>query len=261
LILALLPIVSAQTLSFKNFSKIVDSPGGDLGDIYRFPSVLLGVDAIIEITDVIGNSSLIQIDEAQGSLSNQDYSAFRPQIRAQSSTNPSGVRHSMVFDITFISSTSGASLMLANFDMDIFDTDGDNDQPNSEDGDLREFALVDTNPNLTLQSFGNRVENFTNSGLPNPSGREGVIAETSVTNPGIDDDARYLSNYGIATIDVIQIELGATGTDDTLSLDNDRLYGVYFRGDIPPTVIPEPTSSALLGFFSCIALMRRTRKQ
>ena len=76
----------------------------------------------------------------------------------------------------------------------------------------------------------------------------------------MNDTAAFRTDFSYSDTSEIIFRLGATGNDDVDNSDNDRLYGIFFTGDVPTvTPVPDPSSTALLGLGTIGLLVRRKR--
>ena len=245
-------ITAAQQLSFNDFSLV---SGSDLqsGASYRFYNVTSGVDAVISV-DSLSNATLLRMDDSPIASSTNDDAAWRPIVSGVSTFGQNEM-HYADFTVRFFANGGNSPAALDSLTMLIFDTDGDSDRADfsdREDGNVIEFAQV--SGFTSLISTGSHL-----SVIDYADGSKLVMAKDSETNPGVTDAAPWLSVWNLEEKNAFSVRLGWSGTDYKASLDNDRLYGVYFNGENTPTVIPEPSSALMivLGLFGFIARRKR----
>ncbi|MFK7909799.1 MAG: PEP-CTERM sorting domain-containing protein [Akkermansiaceae bacterium] len=245
----------AQQLSFNDFSLV---KGKDLqkGSSYRFYNVTSGVDAVIKV-ERLSNASLVRIDDSPIARDALGDSAWRPIVSGVSNSGQKET-HYVDFSVGFYANGGNRPVGLDSLTMSIFDTDGDNDLADfsdNEDGNVIEFARV--TGFSSLLSTGNMLEVTYNS-----NGSATVRAKDSTTNDGVTDAAPWLSVWKLDDKHSYSVRLGWEGTDDDMSMDNDRLFGAYFTGVNTPEIVPVPEpSTALLALIGAAAAMfRRNRK-
>ncbi len=115
----------SQELVFKN-AVLKSGTAGQDGAVYRFPSVMSGVDALIKINGRSSSMvSLVAID-----LSNTGFDkAFQPQVTYGSNTSPSGNKDWwMEFQVDFVKSNTTTPQPMDTFNVTSLDIDGNNDK-------------------------------------------------------------------------------------------------------------------------------------
>lgn len=128
---------SAPTLSF-NSPQLISGTDGAIGAVYRFPSVIPGVDALITIMDISGGASLAEIDNTTGA---GYYDAFQPYVWA-------GANDTSYIDwkISFVHAGTMIDTTLACLAVTAIDVDGDNVQ-------LKEFVEAATPGSFGVDPF------------------------------------------------------------------------------------------------------------
>lgn len=248
--LVIAPSLSAASLAFTDFN-LIEGNDRQQGARYRFNDVTAGVDAIVTIEVVTANATINQIDDpaAGNDLDPIDQNAWRPIITGVSPDGASAA-HGARFSIGFVAENSFTPVTVDGFGVSIYDTDGDGDTASEASGDLREFVRLDG----SLVFAGDQLTVSERS-----DGRTQVIATTSETNSGVTDTPGWRSDWTYGNTESFSITLAMTGTDDTLSNDNRRLYGAYFTGDSEIASVPEPSTILILGLASIPLLFRRKR--
>lgn len=128
---------SAPTLSF-NSPQLISGTDGTAGAVYRFPSVIPGVDALVTIMGLYGGASLAEIDNTTGA---GYYDAFQPYVWAGANdTSYIDWKIAFVQEGTFIDTTLACLAVTA------IDVDGDNVQ-------LKEFVEAATPGSFGVDPF------------------------------------------------------------------------------------------------------------
>ncbi len=99
---------------------LVTGNGGQLGDIYKFPSVTPGVDAIVHVEGLVNGATLTSIDDNTYGYS----AAWQPVVKTPVTQ---GVSSSYVsFRIEFKNASDGSIHIYPCFQLSFIDVDGDN---------------------------------------------------------------------------------------------------------------------------------------
>lgn len=128
---------SAPTLSFNN-PQLISGTDGAVNAVYRFPSVIPDVDALVTIIGLSGGASLAEIDNTTGA---GYYDAFQPYVWA-------GANDTSYIDwqISFVKAGTFIDTTLACLAVTAIDVDGDNSQ-------LKEFVEAATPGSFGVDPF------------------------------------------------------------------------------------------------------------
>lgn len=128
---------SAPTLSFNN-PQLISGTDGAVNAVYRFPSVIPDVDALVTIMGLSGGASLAEIDNTTGA---GYYDAFQPYVWA-------GANDTSYIDwkIAFVKAGTFIDTTLACLAVTAIDVDGDNSQ-------LKEFVEAATPGSFGVDPF------------------------------------------------------------------------------------------------------------
>lgn len=192
----------APTLSF-NSPKLINGTDNQIGAVYLFPEVLPGVDAHVEIIDIVGGASLTEIDNTTGA---GYYDAFQPYVLA-------GANDTSYLDwkITFKVAGSNTDTFLACLAVTAVDVDGNNK-------DLKEFVEAATPGSFAVDPFTNLTISF--DGIRSKA--EGQIT----TIPLIDTAERQaMFQMNFTNINSLLYRNGAITTGDTMT----RQTCIYFK--------------------------------
>ena len=116
---------TSQELVFRN-AVLKSGNAGQDGAVYRFPSVMTGVDALIKINGRSSSMvSLVTID-----LTNTGFDkAFQPQVTYGNNTSPAGNKDWwMEFQVDFVKSNTTTAQPIDTFNVTSLDIDGNNDK-------------------------------------------------------------------------------------------------------------------------------------
>ena len=190
-----------------------------VGSVYRFPSVVAGVHAIVTVTGSVGGATLTSIDDNTFGYSD----AWQPVVKTP--LLQSAAESYMTFSVDFVDSVNGTPHNFNCFTLSAIDVDGDGVH-------VRELVAA--------RDFSNyAVSNATTLTLTNQSGLLKAVS-TIVNFPGIDTSA-YVSNinYGyIGKHTISEIRLGSV-TDATFT-PQDRYSCLYFKPISMPNVVVLP---------------------
>lgn len=211
--LLLNPQLQAQTcldipeLDFSN-------PAWEASNTYRFPSVLPGVDAIVEIIGS-SNTSLYSIDL----VDTGDQLAFQPQVNLTNQHN-NGTEGYMDFEITFVQANSSTPYVVNSWTVTAADVDGDSHRMRESVGFSNFNAYtIETNSKLDLSDQSTATMT--------------IFEASSVDNlPGITtDDTQHMVylEFGGTSSFVIRTRIIDDGDDyGDLSDATDRMFSFFF---------------------------------
>jgi CshA-type fibril repeat protein len=183
------------TLNFSGTPTKTIEAAGLIGDQWRYTGVTSGVDALVTITAVSGNPTLVNID-APASGGGRD-SAFQPVISSIPSTN-----ENIQFTVTFVQSGTSTATTVNNIVANGIDVDGG---PNGT-----EFASWVGASGVRLEA-GTQITQLT--GTPNPSFK-GVPSSFA----GIDLE-QTVANYTVfydGQVSSLTFRLGSIGTQTSV---------------------------------------------
>ncbi|MDW3650799.1 MAG: T9SS type A sorting domain-containing protein [Bacteroidia bacterium] len=121
------------------------NPSWEASNTYRFPSVLPGVDAVVQIIGS-SNTSLYSIDL----IDTGDQLAFQPQVNLTTQNN-NGTEGYMDFEITFVQANSSTPYVVNNWTITAADVDGDSHRMRESVGFSNFNAYtIETNSKLNL---------------------------------------------------------------------------------------------------------------
>ncbi|MFM9907864.1 MAG: T9SS type A sorting domain-containing protein [Chitinophagaceae bacterium] len=193
---------TAPTLTF-NSPKLIAGTDNQIGAVYLFPEVITGVDAHVEIIDIVGGAELMDIDNTTGS---GYYDAFQPYVL-------SGANGTSYLDwkITFKVAGSNTDTILDCLAVTAIDVDGNNKN-------LFEFVEAATPGSFAVDPFTNLTISF--DGIRSKA--EGQIA----TIPLIDTNQRQaMFQMNFTNINSLLYRNGAVSTGDTMT----RQTCIYFK--------------------------------
>ncbi|GAB2815581.1 hypothetical protein GCM10027043_14880 [Ferruginibacter profundus] len=205
-------------MKFKNPVLISGMPN-QTGAVYKFPSVIAGVDAIVKVTGKVGGATLTSIDDNTYGYSD----AWQPVVKTPLTQ---GAGESYVsFAVDFVKTTDGSSHVFICFTLSAIDVDGDGVH-------VREMVAAND-----FSTYG--VSNATTLTLANQSGL--LKATSTIVNfPGIDTSA-YVSNINYKYINkskIGEVRIGSV-TDATFTVQ-DRYSCIYFKPIVIPNVVVLP---------------------
>ena len=206
-IFAVTKMASAQcttppTLVFTN-PKLISGTDNQIGAIYLFPDVMTGVDAHVEIMDIVGGAALMEIDNTTGA---GYFDAFQPYVLA-------GANDTSYLDwkIVFKVAGSNTDTILECLAVTAIDVDGNNKN-------LKEFVEAATPGSFAVDPFTNLTISF--DGIRSKA--EGQIA----TIPLIDTAQRQaMFQMNFTNINSLLYRNGAITTGDTMT----RQTCIYFK--------------------------------
>ena len=193
---------TAPTLTF-NSPKLIGGTDNEIGAVYLFPEVIAGVDAYVEIIDIVGGAKLMDIDNTTGS---GYYDAFQPYVL-------SGANGTSYLDWKIIFKVAGSNTdtILDCLAVTAIDVDGNNKN-------LFEFVEAATPGSFAVDPFTNLTISF--DGIRSKA--EGQIA----TIPLIDTNQRQaMFQMNFTNINSLLYRNGAVSTGDTMT----RQTCIYFK--------------------------------
>ncbi|MGG9963568.1 T9SS type A sorting domain-containing protein [Ferruginibacter sp. SUN106] len=208
----------APGMKFKNPVLISGLPN-QVGSIYKFPSVISGVDAIVKVTGKAGGATLTSIDDNTYGYSD----AWQPVVKTP--LTQGAIESYVSFAIDFVKTTDGSSHVFICFTLSAIDVDGDAVH-------VREMVAAND-----FSTYG--VSNATTLTLANQSGL--LKATSTIVNfPGIDTSA-YVSNINYKYVNkskIGEVRIGSV-TDPSFTVQ-DRYSCIYFKPIVIPNVVVLP---------------------
>ncbi len=209
---------TAPALVFAN-PQLIAGSANQVNAVYKFPSVITGVDALVKITGAVNGATLTSIDDNTFGYSD----AWQPVVKTP--LDQGAIESYMTFKIDFVKSADGATHTFICFTMSAIDVDGDAVH-------VREMVAAND-----FTSYG--VSNATTLTLTNQASL--LKATSSIVNcPGIDTSA-YVTNMNYRYVNkskISEVQIGSV-TDPTFSVQ-DRYSCIYFRPIIIPNVVVLP---------------------
>jgi Secretion system C-terminal sorting domain len=211
---------STQELVFKNGVLQSGTDGAD-NAVYRFPSVLAGIDGLIKING--RSSSMVRLVTIDLTTTGYD-KAFQPQVTYGSdNTSPAGNSEWwMEFQITFVQSNTNTPVSVNSFDVTGLDIDGNNDKINEFQTyyGLKSYTL-ESNTALTVST----IQQTVNGVLTNVAKRfDGPIK----TCDGIDTSVTAdMTTCSYALTNSFKMRTGAKSSG--VSGAADRMYSLWFK--------------------------------
>ena len=198
----------APLMVWKN-AVLVSGPGNQIGDEYKFPSVIPGVDAFVTVKDIVGGAALTSVDDNTFGYSE----AWQPVVKTPTSQ---GVSSSYVsFKIDFKDSATGSNHTFPCFQLSFIDVDGDNQH-------VKEFVAAKGANQIV-------VSNVTTLALSTLSLNFIQATGTFHNYPGIDTSA-YVTNINYNYINTDHIDEVRFGNiTDSIFTVQDRYSCGYFR--------------------------------
>lgn len=191
--------------AFPKFSfttyKLENGNAGTKGAIYRFSNVQPGVDALVEIRDIV-NAKLDTLDQTSTGY----IDAFQPVI-----TVPANKTGYIEWRIKFVIANTNSSKSFTKFAVTGIDIDGG--------ADLNEFALA-KNPNSSYVNASS-ILSFSKTGL-------NIKAVGPVTTySGVDTTAaKVMIGFDYTNTDAVEYQTGVINNNED---DEQRLSSIYFQ--------------------------------
>ena len=211
---------TSQELVFKN-PVLQSGTAGENNAVYRFPSVMTGIDALVKING--RSSSMVQLVSID--LTNTGFEkAFQPQVTyGSNNTSPAGFTDWwMEFQISFVQANTSTAATVSKFNVTGLDIDGNNDKISEYQTyyGLQSYTL-ESNTKLTVSTIQELI-----SGLLTNTGKrfDGPIA----TCDGVDTTQTgnmTTSNY--VNTNSFRLRTGAKSTG--VSGAADRMYSLWFK--------------------------------
>ncbi|MEO0539808.1 MAG: GEVED domain-containing protein [Cyanobacteria bacterium P01_A01_bin.105] len=228
-------LLSEQSvLSFQNPVAEPGTTSGDLsvGATYRFPNVISGTDAIVEVVGA-NNASLVQLDVTSTGFA----SAFQPEVRSNSTSSG---EYYVDFEVRFVQTGTTTPLTVSTLLASGLDIDGDNTVVREVvqfGGNAPVSYTVETPSNLTVSQLDSSTVRFEST--------------TSLVNPGINLTTENMGSVEYNGISVFNYRAGmAIGNSAPSNVSNQRLNSLYFdcvSYDNPNTTVPSTPSSLDFG--------------
>jgi len=211
---------TSQELVFKN-PVLQSGTAGANNAVYRFPSVMTGIDALIKING--RSSSMVQLVTID--LENTGFEkAFQPQVTyGSNNTSPAGYSDWwMEFQISFVQSNTNTAASVSKFNVTGLDIDGNNDKISEYQTyyGLQSYTL-ESNTKLTVSTIQELISNL----LTNVAKRfDGPVT----TCDGVDTSktANMTTNTYVNT-NSFRLRTGAVSTG--VSGAADRMYSLWFK--------------------------------
>lgn len=215
----LVPKAKAQGLVFKN-PALQSGSAGQVNAIYRFPSVMTNVDALVKISGRSSNQvKLESID-----LTNTGWDkAWQPQVSFSNGTTPGGINEWwMEFTISFVSSSNGTPVNPANFNVTAIDIDGNSDKINEWVGlyDHKTYTL-ENNSVLQYNSIWEQVNNISTVVGTKFNGPVTNFVDIDTSATGVMVTANYEGKNSF------RVRTGGRSTGQSSAAD--RMYSFWFR--------------------------------
>jgi hypothetical protein len=219
---------TAKELVFQNGSLVSGVAGTD-NAIYRFPSVMSGVDAMVKIN---GRSSamvqLVSID-----LTNTGFDkAFQPQVTYGNNTSPAGnTDWWMEFQVSFVKAGTSSAVPVSAFSVTSLDIDGNNDK-------ISEYQSYYGLSTYTLEQATSLVATSIQETVNGKLTTVGKRFDGPVTNyTDIDTSATtVMATINYSNTSSFRLRTGAKSTG--VSGAADRMYSLWFKSfayDVPVT--------------------------
>jgi hypothetical protein len=214
---------TSQELVFKNGALQSGTTGAD-NAVYRFPSVMSGIDALVKING--RSSSMVQLVTIDLTTTGFD-KAFQPQVTyGSNNTSPAGnTDWWMEFQITFVQAGTNTPVSVSAFNVTGLDIDGNNDK-------ISEYQTYYGLKSYTLEDHTalkvSTIQELVNGLLTNVAKRfDGPVA----TCTGVDTSATadMTTNSYVGT-NSFRIRTGAKSTG--VSGAADRMYSLWFKSFI-----------------------------
>ena len=195
---------AAPTMSFKN-ATLTSGTDGQVNAIYKFPSVLSGVDASMQITGITGGASLSGVDNF---TSGNGYdNAWQPFVNAVGNTTSS-----ITWKITFKKAGTSTDTTLANVALTAIDIDGDG-------ANLKEFAEAVYPYSYSLANSTTITVSNVSDGYRATGGYTGISnIDSSHTEAMFQVDYQNVNSFSYRT-----------GAVSTKSADEVRQHSVLFK--------------------------------
>lgn len=210
---------TAKELVFQNGTLVSGAAGAD-NAIYRFPSVMSGVDALVKING--RSSSMVQLVSIDLSSTGFDKS-FQPQVTYGNNTSPAGnTDWWMEFQVSFVKAGSSTAVPVNSFSVTSLDIDGNNDK-------ISEYQSYYGLSTYTLEQTTSLVATSIQESVAGILTAVGKRFDGPVTNyTDIDTAATAVmatSNY--VNTSSFRVRTGAKSTG--VSGAADRMYSLWFK--------------------------------
>ncbi len=210
---------NSTELVFKNPVLLSGKEGKDKA-VYKFPSVMTGIDALVTINDRSSDKvSLVNLD-----LSNTGFDkAFQPQVTYGNNTSPAGnTDWWMEFQITFVNSNTSTPAVIDAFNVSGLDIDGNNDKISEYDAfyGLKSF-VIENGSALVASSVQEKVKEIMTT-----VGERFDGPVTNYTNIDTLATTVMVTNSYVGT-NSFRVRAGAKSTG--VSGAADRMYSFWFK--------------------------------
>jgi len=210
---------SSEELAFKNAS-LKSGTAGENGAVYRFSSVMTGVDALVKIND--RSSSMVSLVTVDLTSSGFD-KAFQPQVTYGNNTSPAGnTDWWMEFQVSFVIAGTNVPFVIPSFNLTGLDIDGNNDKISEYASfyGLQSFTLED-NSSLISSTVLEKID-----GNMTPVGKRFDGTIKNYTDVDTIATAAMVTNTYLAT-NSFRLRTGAKSTG--ISGAADRMYSFWFK--------------------------------
>jgi len=235
---------TSQELVFKN-PVLQSGTAGANNAVYRFPSVMTGIDALIKING--RSSSMVQLVTID--LENTGFEkAFQPQVTyGSNNTSPAGYSDWwMEFQISFVQSNTSIAAAVSKFNVTGLDIDGNNDKISEYQTyyGLQSYTL-ESNTKLTVSTIQELISNL----LTNVAKRfDGPVANCD----GVDTSktANMTTNTYVNT-NSFRLRTGAVSTGASGAAD--RMYSLWFKAFTYQTAVTSTLPVTLINWNAALS--------
>ncbi len=239
--------VSAVLLDFSTFSL---ESGTDLqvGAVYRYTGVALGVEALISIDELNNGATIFRIDDATAPPpTSGSFQAFQPVLSVTASLDSNAV-----FTITFVDAGTSNPTSISDFDLAAVDIDGDN-----VSGTEFEYVYLQGYDTYTVE---NATQVAVTGEVWTPVSMAKFSSAVPLDFPGVDiTNTNHIAETAYTDTSSLTVTMGLEGTRATPRL---RIYSLNPFDTVTftdPVTVPEPTGAMLLFFSMSLCWVRRRR--